>query len=184
MTARTRPSSPSRPNILLRNRARHLRDRDSYYHQALTDLDELVIELPGTIRTTEGLERFKSLVEKLALSFKRALSHAIFAAGGDFDRTRSLEIGPEEMVFSDYLKTMYSAARNIESYLSHELMLHQFAHEQEHLDPLVRQYIDQTDRYDTDIILRNVDLLKNRAKIFNRSFYPGLVLKSAEPPHE
>jgi hypothetical protein len=159
-------------NILLRNRQRHLRDRDAYYHAAQEDIEVLAQRLRALRDSSGGLEQLRELIERLALHFKRGLYHAILAAGGDFGRTRSPGITREEMVFSDYLKTMYSAARNIESYLSHELMLVRFCEGSEDVGPLVRQYIQQTKSYDQDIILRNMDLMVARVAIFNQTFLP------------
>jgi hypothetical protein len=157
-------------DLLLRNRGAHLRDRDAAYREALGDLENLVQKLRVLRETAGGLQQIKQGVERLALSFKRALYHAVLAAGGDFGRTRVTGIGREEMVFSDYLKTMYSAARNVESYLSHELMLHRFAESEEELEAHVRDYILQTKTYDQDIILRNLDLMVSRASIFDKTF--------------
>jgi hypothetical protein len=162
--------SATEQDLLLRNRLVHLRDRDAGYRCALGELDVLVQQLRELRDTPGGLQQIKQRVERLSLLFKRALYHAVLAAGGDFGRTRVPGIGREEMVFSDYLKTMYSAARNVESYLSHELMLQRFAESEEELEPHVRQYIQQAKSYDQDIVVRNLDLMVSRAAIFNQTF--------------
>lgn len=169
-----------RQNLLLRNRPSHLRDRDAYYQRATGDLETLVQKLRELRDQSGGLHELRPHVERLSLSFKRGLYHAILAAGGDFGRARTPGISREEMVFSDYLKTMYSAARNIESYLSHELMLLDFSeNEKGELEPAVRQYIQQTKSFDQDIILRTVDLMASRVSIFNKTFLPA----QREPYH-
>ena len=161
-------------DILLRNRTSHLRDRDDCYRQALEDLGGIAQRFHELRASSGGLEQLRQVVERLAQAFKRALYHAVLAAGGDFGRTRMVGITREEMVFTDFLKTLYSAARNIESYLSHELMLQRFAESEDELEPFVREYIQQTKSYDQDIIVRNLDLMVSRAAIFNKTFLdPG-----------
>jgi hypothetical protein len=184
-TARPLDSTEPEHDILMRNRRNHLRDRDVYYQRAVQDLQTLVDQLQGLRESSGGLQQLREQVELLALDFKRALAHAILAAGGDLGRTRVAGISREEMVFSDYLKTMYSSARNIESYLSHELMLVGFCESgQEPPGPLVSHYILQSKSYDQDIILRTVDLMMSRVALFNNTFLqpPRQVAQTDELP--
>ncbi len=149
-----------------KNRLVHQRDRDLYYQDAISLLEDLLERYDQILAQDEGRKDLMEFVDRIIEAFELALEHAQMAKGGCFHEIPGV-IEPVELVYVDYLKTLYSSIKNIKSYFRHGELLRKLEKSEKSLPANLRRYLAKNKELDEELVKLSLQALKDRIELFD-----------------
>lgn len=155
--------------VLRRNRSAHLRDRDLCYQLVIRELDQLLELVDDDGRPGEKTNRKTLILSEMTRHLRSAVEHAVMAKGGVID-IPAPHIELEEIIFLDFLETLYREAKYILSVLRRRRKIIDYIEAHSDPDEAIDAYVDRLACFDGGYILRSLKDASERIRFFNKLF--------------